>query len=156
MKTILVPIDFSPVSKPVINEAVALARALRAHLIFIHVVQPPAFVTDYAGMTLEDTAQLMMDARQWAGRELIRLRAKLRAQHVKAGTILETGMAAPCILAEARKLDASHIVIGSHGHTAFFDLLIGSTTRGVIKRAECPVVVVPGLRPTGPKKSRRA
>jgi hypothetical protein len=36
-----------------------------------------------------------------------------------------------------------HYVIGSHGHTAFHDLLVGGTASGVLKRATCPVVVVP-------------
>jgi nucleotide-binding universal stress UspA family protein len=154
MKNILVPIDFSPVTRQVEREAIALARALGARPVFLHVVQPPTVVTDYAGMTLEDTAELMLDARKWAGRLLIRLRAKLRAQQVNAGTILETGAAVPCIVAEARKLKASLIVIGSHGHTAFYDLLIGGTARGVLQRATCPVVVVPA-RKAGPRPGRR-
>jgi nucleotide-binding universal stress UspA family protein len=33
--------------------------------------------------------------------------------------------------------------MGSHGHTAFYDLLVGSTTHGVLMRANCPVVIVP-------------
>jgi nucleotide-binding universal stress UspA family protein len=33
--------------------------------------------------------------------------------------------------------------MGSHGHGAFYDLLVGSTTQGVLKRATCPVVIVP-------------
>jgi nucleotide-binding universal stress UspA family protein len=33
--------------------------------------------------------------------------------------------------------------MGSHGHTAFYDLLVGSTTQGVLKKAPCPVLIVP-------------
>jgi nucleotide-binding universal stress UspA family protein len=106
------------------------------------VVQPPLVVTDVGGMTLEDTAQLMADARTWAAKRLAQLRTRLRARGIAAETILETGAAVPCILAEAKRLAADHIVIGSHGHTAFYDILIGSTARGVLKRASCPVMVV--------------
>jgi len=42
-------------------------------------------------------------------------------------------------LAEER--DAAAIVLGSHGHNALRQLLLGSTTREVIRRAPCPVVV---------------
>jgi universal stress protein A len=149
MKTVLVPIDFSPISKRVAHLAVALARGVGGRLVFLHVVQPPSVVTEYGGMTLEDTAQLMMDARKWAGRKLVQLRSRLRSQNVGAGTILETGAPVPCILAEAKKLKASHIVMGSHGHTAFYDLLVGGTTHGVLKRANCPVVVVPARESRG-------
>lgn len=156
MKSILVPLDFSPVSKRVTDEALHLARALKARLVFIHVVQLPVIVTDYAGMTLEDTAILMSDARHSAARHLVKLRARLRTLRVNAGTILETGAPVPCIIEEARRLKASHIVIGSHGHTAFFDLLIGSTTCGVLKRSPCPVVVVPAASPIAPPRRPKA
>jgi universal stress protein A len=43
-------------------------------------------------------------------------------------------------------------VLGSHGHTAFYDLLVGSTAAGVLKHAPCPVVVVP---PPAPRKARK-
>ncbi|TCC24837.1 universal stress protein [Kribbella speibonae] len=40
-------------------------------------------------------------------------------------------------------LDAELIVLGSHGHGAFHDALVGSTSLHVIRNAPCPVVVVP-------------
>lgn len=146
MKNILVPIDFSPISRRVEREAVTFSRGLGVRPVFLHVVQAPMAAPDFAGMTLTDTAQFMADARRFAARRLVRLRAKLRAQRVNAGTILESGPAVPCILAEARKLKASHIVIGSHGHSALHDLLVGSTAQGVIKGAACPVVIVPVVK----------
>ena len=47
------------------------------------------------------------------------------------------------ILQEAKKLDASLIVMGSHGHGALYHLLVGSVTEGVLKGTACPVLVVP-------------
>jgi nucleotide-binding universal stress UspA family protein len=38
---------------------------------------------------------------------------------------------------------ADYVAMGSHGHTALYDLLVGSTTHGVLMRAKCPVVIVP-------------
>jgi nucleotide-binding universal stress UspA family protein len=40
-------------------------------------------------------------------------------------------------------LDAELIVLGSHGHGAFHDALVGSTSQHVIRHASCPVVVLP-------------
>jgi nucleotide-binding universal stress UspA family protein len=45
-------------------------------------------------------------------------------------------------LVEERK--ASAVVVGSHGHRGVRELLLGSTTRDLIRHAECPVVVVRG------------
>jgi nucleotide-binding universal stress UspA family protein len=42
----------------------------------------------------------------------------------------------------ADERDAQAIVVGAHGHGAIGELLLGSVTRGVIRRATRPVVVV--------------
>ena len=43
----------------------------------------------------------------------------------------------------AAAADAELIVVGSCGHGAFHDALVGSTSQHVIRHAPCPVVVVP-------------
>jgi len=48
------------------------------------------------------------------------------------------------ILARAR--GASFVVMGSHGHGAMYDLLVGSTAQGVLRKAPCPVLIVPPAR----------
>jgi nucleotide-binding universal stress UspA family protein len=50
------------------------------------------------------------------------------------------------IAAHARAIDASHVVIGSHGKTSLLDALVGTVTKGVLERAKVPVVVVPRRR----------
>lgn len=40
-------------------------------------------------------------------------------------------------------LDAELLVLGSHGHGAFHDALVGSTSLHVIRHAPCPVVLLP-------------
>jgi nucleotide-binding universal stress UspA family protein len=40
-------------------------------------------------------------------------------------------------------LDAELLVLGSHGHGAIHDTLVGSTSRHVIRHATCPVVILP-------------
>ena len=62
------------------------------------------------------------------------------------GIVQLTGAPVPLILEQAKALAADYIVMGSHGHTAFYDLLVGTTTHGVLKKAPCPVLVVPKAR----------
>jgi nucleotide-binding universal stress UspA family protein len=38
--------------------------------------------------------------------------------------------------------DAPAVVVGAHGYSRMRELLLGSTSREVIRRATCPVVVV--------------
>jgi len=37
-------------------------------------------------------------------------------------------------------------VMGSHGHGMLHHLLVGSVTEGVLKKATCPVTIVPVAR----------
>ena len=46
------------------------------------------------------------------------------------------------ILSQARRLGAGAIVLGWRGHGVFRRLLMGSVSRGVVRRAWCPVLVV--------------
>ncbi|GAA1590430.1 hypothetical protein GCM10009789_50130 [Kribbella sancticallisti] len=43
-------------------------------------------------------------------------------------------------------LDAELLVLGSHGHGAVHDTLVGSTSQHAIRHATCPVVVLPDPR----------
>lgn len=153
MKTILAPVDFSPATAGVIAEALALAPRLRARIVFLSVVQPPVVMTDYAPL-LENIAEAMHREETAVAKRL----AKLRSEAVDASVGVETEIAAgspvQAIVDAARKFTADYIVMGSHGHTAFYDLVVGSTTHGVMQRAGCPVIIVPpGAR--GSAKIRR-
>jgi nucleotide-binding universal stress UspA family protein len=49
------------------------------------------------------------------------------------------------ILEQAQKLGAEYIVIGSHGHSAVYDVMMGSVASGVLKKSPCPVLIVPPI-----------
>jgi nucleotide-binding universal stress UspA family protein len=49
---------------------------------------------------------------------------------------------AETIVDVARKRDAQAIVIGAHGHGGAAEVILGSTTRSVVRHAPCPVLVV--------------
>lgn len=46
----------------------------------------------------------------------------------------------------AASVDAELMVLGSHGHGAVHDKLIGSTSERAVHHAPCPVVIVPDPR----------
>jgi universal stress protein A len=142
MKTILVPVDFSPVTRAVVAEAVSLARVSRARVILVHVVRPPAPIIDY-GLVNLDISDMITASEKFARQQLAKCRRRLRVRGISTRTVQTVGFPTGEIAAIARKARADYIVIGSHGHTAFYDLVIGSTTSGVLKAASCPVVIVP-------------
>lgn len=153
MNTILAPIDFSPVSQAVIEEAMRLARQIKGRIVLLHVVQPPV-ITSYDGVAFADVAAYTTWAAKNTDQHFARLRLKLKAARIPTLTIREIGFPPDLILAEAKKRGVEYIMIGSHGHTAFYDLLVGSTTSSVLKRTTCPVIVVPAKKRAARKKKR--
>ena len=145
MKTILVPVDFSPVTAAVTAQALALARAWRARLVLLTVTAPAAVMGDSA-LAMESGLALTAAAEAATAKNLARLRTRLGRSGLAVRTVALLGSPSLLIAEQAAKHRASCIVMGSHGHGAFYDLLLGSTTQGVLRRVRCPVLVVPPVR----------
>lgn len=142
MKAIIAAIDFSKISDLVVAEAAALARALTGKVVLVTVLVEPTFVKEYAPPP-KSIAKITVAHEKAVRHRLTILKNRLQSDFVPAETVVRRGNAALHILEEADEHDAAFIVIGSHGHTAFFDLVLGSTTQTVLKRAQRPVVVIP-------------
>ena len=149
MKTILAPIDFSSATETVVEEAANLARAMEGKVVLLTVLQPPAITNEYSAL-VDNLAEIMAAGEKNASRRLAEIESKLKAAQVPVETVQLNGPPIRLIVEQAKELGASYIVMGSHGHTALYDLLVGSTTHGVLMRASCPVVITPG--PKGAKK----
>ena len=142
MKTVLAPIDYSPVSERVIEGAIELARVMDARLVLLHVAAPLPIIGKNLALTITG-AELAAAAEKASAKKLTALQRALRDEGVTAHAVHATGNPCERIIEQAERLGADCIVIGSHGHTAFYDLLVGSTTSGVLKGAPCPVVILP-------------
>jgi nucleotide-binding universal stress UspA family protein len=142
VKTILTPIDFSGVSDAVVREAAALARALEGRVVLLTIIQPPIITSEYAPM-MENLSEITAAGEKAAAKNLARFAEKLATDSISSDVLQLNGAPVANIVEQAQKLGADYIVMGSHGHTAVYDLLVGSTTHGVLMRAKCPVVIVP-------------
>jgi nucleotide-binding universal stress UspA family protein len=100
---------------------------------------------------IENIAEITAAGEKAAARHLLTIQERLQALGLTSETVQRTGAPVSHILHEAEARKADYIVMGSHGHTAIYDLLVGSTTHGVLLRAPCPVVIVPPKD----KKSRK-
>lgn len=145
MKQILVPVDFSRVTEATLQHAARLAMALSAELTLLHVAAPePEFV----GYETGPASVRQAIAHQLAGehKRLQELQHQLEAQGLKVTALLIQGYTVDKILAEAERISADLMVMGSHGHGGVYHLLMGSVAEGVLRKARCPVVLVPPAR----------
>jgi nucleotide-binding universal stress UspA family protein len=144
MKTILAPIDFSTATEGVVEAAATLASSTQSQVVLLHIVQPPVLTSDY-GLAMENFQEAIDVSAKHSAKRLAEITEGLRLRHadLPVETLLVNGPPIVEILDAVKKFDATYIVMGSHGHNAFYDLLVGTTTHGIIRKATCPVVIVP-------------
>jgi nucleotide-binding universal stress UspA family protein len=140
IKRILVPTDLSEAARPALKLAVELGRAFGAELVLLFVVEPLFTSVDVlrAGAASSVLEKLSETARAALTREV----AVLKKRGVRAQSRLGEGTAAAVIVETARKVPADLIVIGTHGRTGLSHVLLGSVAERVVRRAECPVLIV--------------
>lgn len=142
MKTILTPIDFSDATDAVIGASVRLATATEAELVLLHVVTPPVVASEY-GLVMENVSEIIAAAEKASAKKLETLIKEVSGQGLKVRSLQIISSPVESILTAAEAEQADYIVMGSHGHSALYDLIVGSTTHGVLDKAPCPVVIVP-------------
>jgi nucleotide-binding universal stress UspA family protein len=142
MRTIVAAVDFSAVTYHVVEAARELAEAMKARVLLLHVIAPPVNVVTY-DMPAEAFFDELKLARETSLKKLDALRRVLDADGIECELKTLQGHAVEEILNEAATSDASYIVMGSHGHGALYELLAGSTSHGVIHKANCPIVILP-------------
>lgn len=142
MKTIMAAVDLSDHSEMVARCALSLAGP-EDKLYLVHVAQPnPDFIGYEMG---PDTVRdVMAHSLQAEHRALHQLKEGLAdGEDPRLTALLIQGPTVDKILEERERLEADLLVLGSHGHGALYHLLTGSVTEGVLKKAACPVLVVP-------------
>jgi nucleotide-binding universal stress UspA family protein len=139
---ILVAVDLSPASEKVVEAARGIAELTGATVYILHVAEPdPDFVGYDAGQEVART-QVVQELRR-EHRAVQALAEDLRGEGLDATALLVRGPTVQTTLKEAENLKAGLIVVGTHGHGAVYDVLIGSYSAGIIRRSKLPVLVVP-------------
>ena len=145
-RKILVAVDGSDASKKGLREALRLAKAERARLVIVHVVDEyPAFAALDGMMAGAPGADLVPALREGGKRVLARAKASAQKGGVPATTVLRemlSGPAAYPIVREARKQGADLIVMGTHGRRGVRRLVLGSDAEQVVRTASVPVLLV--------------
>jgi nucleotide-binding universal stress UspA family protein len=139
---ILIAIDLSPASGKVLDTARAHARHAAAETWLLFIAEPdPDFVGYEAGpqVVRDQVAHKFREEHE----KLHEHAEAFRAAGIKTTALVVQGPTSETILKEGKKLGAELIVIGSHGHGALRQMLVGSVSEGVIRGATCPILVVP-------------
>jgi nucleotide-binding universal stress UspA family protein len=143
---ILCPVDFSECSRRALQHALATARWYGSRVTVLYV--PPYFpaIDVIPSLTVEPAQQLERVAGDHRRAEdmINALIAEAGPGTVPVDRIVAEAPAVHReVLDQARALGADLIVLGSHGRSGFDRLVLGSVAEKVLRKATCPVMVVP-------------
>src|SRR5580765_2097048 len=143
LRTILLPTDFSGCANYAVAYAAAIARAAKAKVICIYVLEPVVPAVGYTGladsMPIADISEQLEDS---AERQLPKLAECEECAGLNVEEVIVHGDAAAEIVRVAAEQDVDLIVISSHGRTGLGRIIFGSTAEAVVRHARCPVLVV--------------
>jgi len=139
-RTILCPVDHSRVSRRGLRNAIHLAKVLGAKLIMLSVIPEVSWLTAAAEIGELTDAKAEYEA-QWC-EELDRFTASINFDDVTHTLALERGVPHEQIIAVAKKYAADLIVMGATGRSGLMRVLLGSTTRRVLRNLPCSLLTV--------------
>jgi nucleotide-binding universal stress UspA family protein len=141
LRSILVPVDFSPCSDKALDYAVAFSKQFGAGLVLLHVVEPMVYPENYLAVPTvnEDiNASLTKAAEEKLGIQ----RERIGVDDSKVEGMTRLGRPYVEIVEAAKAAGADLIILGTHGHTGLKHVLLGSTAERVVRHAPCPVLTV--------------
>jgi nucleotide-binding universal stress UspA family protein len=147
MRNILVPTDFSEQASNALDVAIEIGRLSNANITLLHVVDFPALpasplnaVGDYVS-PVEDNLyaiQLLESSRT----RIEQIISTVENKGVEIHSKISPGNIFSSIEEEIEDRKVDLVVMGSKGASGIDELLIGSNTEKVVRRAKCPVLTV--------------
>lgn len=144
ISTIVYATDYSKNSAAALKYAHKLSKVLDANLVVTHVYGYPMI---NEGVGVENLPELRKQSLKMHRSRLEQfcenqLRDQWKAMDIKIAPVEDFAIL-DGILSIAADWQADLIVVGSKGESTFQDVLLGTTTKRLIKKAGCPVMAIP-------------
>ncbi len=139
IRQILCPVDLSEISRRALHCALAIGREHDAHVLVLEAIDV-GLPTVSGGPPLQP---LSPEIRSGLEDDLDWFVAPALSETPRVDVRLVEGPVIAEIVREAAALPADLIVLGTHGRGGFERLALGSVTEKVLRKAPCPVLVVP-------------
>ncbi|WP_321519239.1 universal stress protein [uncultured Bacteroides sp.] len=141
MEKVLIAIDYDETAQKVAEEGYALAKAMNAQAILLHVLhERPNYYIDSPSV-YEMHIGYIEDLKIAIQKFLDNTKKHLGDKHIL--TVLKEGDIAETILETARDLGVDIIVMGTHSRRWLENIIMGSDAKSVLKRTPIPLYIVP-------------
>lgn len=147
MKKILVPTDFTPTSENAIEAARMLAKKNDAEILFLNVIElnsgeainTSGAPSNYASFT---EGILLHESIKKSREEMSRLIDVTKNQGIKSEFEIKLGNPFGHIFSTIEEHNIDFIIMGTKGASGLSEILIGSNTEKVVRKAKCPVLAI--------------
>ncbi len=140
LRTILVPMDFSPASHRALDIATELAKSAGpAHLILAHAYYVPIELEQFLIQQGDPVLERLSES---VTKDLEKILTSLQDAGISSEYLASRGTPERLIVDLAKQKHADLIVMGTHGRRGLSHLLLGSVAERVVRTAECSVMTV--------------
>jgi nucleotide-binding universal stress UspA family protein len=140
LRTILVPMDFSPSSHRALEIAKELAKSAGpAHLILVHAYYVPIELEQFLIQQGDPVLERLSES---VTKDLEKILTGLQDAGISSEYLASRGAPERLIIELAKQKHADLIVMGTHGRRGLTHMLLGSVAERVVRTAECPVMTV--------------
>ncbi len=138
---ILVPFDFSDLSRKAFHYAVNFATKFNSTIDLLYVVDTDVHPALYA-WGMKSITQMIPDIKERVSGSLDDLVKNERAGRLTINRYFKDGKPSKEILKFSEENKNDLIIIGTHGHSGIDKFLLGSVTEKVVRSASCSVLTV--------------
>jgi len=143
LEKILVPVDFSECAKEGAKYASAFATEVGADVILMHVVPPTDYLVVDGNISGPAWPQVVQEILIAAEDKLDEMVNFLPLTGISAETQVVVGSPVDKLTEESQRPDIDMVITSTHGYSGLRHALLGSVAEQIVRRANCPVLVVP-------------
>lgn len=144
---ILIAVEDSDYSTIATAYGFDLAKKVNAQVALLHVNEVPVTGTPYITDPLINESSVLMPeiimAQEESSKKLLNNIAEKYGTDITIFTFHKIGNPQEEILATAEEWNADMIILGTHGRTGFDHFISGSVAEKVVRKAKCPVLIIP-------------
>ena len=139
---IVVATDLSPKSDIALQKAIEISKKYDLWLEVIHVINPPLFEWVWGSEILEENQERGKLLQTKAKEISDKIGSELKRKHNKTHVTIKIGNPSEEIIAFAKAIKASAIILGDVGeYHSLEETVLGTTTTNVIDRSNIPILI---------------
>ena len=142
MKKILVPVDFSEVSKFAADLAVDLAERSGAEVIFLHSMHFNYF-NDFPYATGINMQSMIDDVKKAVTDNMEKFVGDFSTSKAKLETRISNLHLLEAVKDTVKEEEIGLVILGTEGSSGWSEVFIGSNTERIVRWVDCPVISVP-------------